>query len=376
MYQLVLKLLATVMTIILIDLAFQYGIWEPMAKPASHAGTSVRLKRALNDPHLKKIDFVTLGSSRPEYGIDHAALASAAQARGLVHADLSMPGTHWMTIGILGKWLARHHPEIRGGVIALSIPAFTNPGNGSYELGIVYPFHSISDLPWMAKHIPFNRNGAESWGVWSGLFAWREDIRDYVVSPRHRNESIQWFKENKTWEILFHNPESTGDMCAFGLDSLDACDRIEASQSKQAEGLRNQCRQLRNAAKNPADYDVLRQRPALPPSLSEVRRLVRAQLKKMKWSTPPVIVLMPVPTIWTEHASPKGLHDWAVSVLQPLVASGDIRLIDGTDFFNHNGSTDCHAFFDFYHQNAHGREAFSRWLLPQIETDLYQAPSD
>ena len=113
-------LIAPLALLVLLELVFRLGLWEPMAKPTSHAGTSVRLKRMLLDAQLARIDFVTLGSSRPELGIDHHGVAEAARQEGFIHANLSMPGVHWMSIGILTDWLQRHHPEIRGGIIALS----------------------------------------------------------------------------------------------------------------------------------------------------------------------------------------------------------------------------------------------------------------
>ena len=73
-----LTLLAPFALLLAIESLFHTRLWERHAQPASHAGTSVRLKRALHDPVAKHIDFVTLGSSRPEYGIDHAALAARA----------------------------------------------------------------------------------------------------------------------------------------------------------------------------------------------------------------------------------------------------------------------------------------------------------
>ncbi|HET6546711.1 MAG TPA: hypothetical protein VFG55_08205, partial [Rhodanobacteraceae bacterium] len=200
----ILRLLAPLVLVLLVEAVFQAGVWEPLAKPASHAGTSVRLERALLDPAVPRIDFVTLGSSRPEYGIDHAMLAAEAKRRGLVHANLSMPGSHWMTVGILTRWLARHHPEVRGGIIALSIQDLQYPGNGSYELGIVYPFHRLSDIPWMAEHVPFAREDIESWGTWSALFGWREDIRDFITNPSRRLSSLRWWaKHRSTSSTLF-----------------------------------------------------------------------------------------------------------------------------------------------------------------------------
>lgn len=372
MRRLIIKLLAALVLIVLVELAFQAGIWEPLATPASHAGTSVRLKRALNDPANARIDFVTLGSSRPEYGLDHAMIAAAAQRHGFVHANLSLAGSHWMTIGVLTRWLAREHAEIRGGVIALSIADLLYAGNGSYELGIVYPFHRLRDIPWMARHVPFERDDMESWGALSALFAWRTDIRDFVAHPQRRFDSLSWYAANNPTRKLFANPEPHGDMCAFGLDSLSACDRVAASATAQARRLEGQCKViLQTVAQRDGQEAQLHESPQID-ALRETGPLVQRQLRAIAWTEPPVVLLMPVPRIWTDHALPPSLHARALAILQPLVDEGRIRLIDATGFFDHDADGGCASFLDFYHQNAQGRERFTRWLLPQLERMLYR----
>lgn len=358
-------LLAPIALVLLLEVAFEWGVWEPLAAPASHAGTSVRLKRALLDPAIPRIDYVTLGSSRPEYGIDHALLAEEAEREGRVHANLSMPGSHWMTIGVLSNWLQREHPEIRGGIIALSIQDLFYPGNGDYELGIVEPFRSLSDLDWIAAHVPFKLGDSASYGTYSALFAWRSDIQDYVRHPFQRRKSIKWFKENRSSAaVLFGNAESKGDMCAFGLSSLAACDKVDASADPAHAGLKRQCAELRASAVNRPDLRAAMREGALLPFLQQTRDLAQQQLRAMRWPEPPLVVLMPVPKLWARDVLGSGLREWALSVLQPLVAEGRIRLVDATEFFD--GGAECEAFFDFYHQNALGRERFTRWLLPRI----------
>ncbi|GAA0713664.1 hypothetical protein [Dokdonella soli] len=367
-----LKLLAASALIVMAEAAFQAGIWEPLAKPDSHAGTSVRLKRALTDPTVRRIDYVTLGSSRPEYGIDHALLAATAQQSGHVHADLTMPGSHWMTIGILTRWLQREHPEVRGGIVALSIADLAYPGNGNYELGIVYPFRDIGDIPWIAQHVPFERSDVESYGAYSALFGWRQDVRDFIAAPRQRRVSLNWFAQLPTSTMLFSNPESHGDMCAFGLDRLSACDRVDASTDPQHDGLKRQCKELRGMASGRSDFRLSQQ--PLSVSMQKTRDIVQAQLRATQWPEPPLVVLMPVPGIWTRDVLGIGLHDWALAILQPLADEGRIHLVDATGFFDRDGDAGCSAFFDFYHQNAEGRERFTRWLLPQVESMLYANP--
>ncbi|HEU4663243.1 MAG TPA: hypothetical protein VFS55_04365, partial [Dokdonella sp.] len=244
-----LVLSAPLALVLAVEALFLAGVWEPLAEPRSHAGTSVRLKRALRDPGVGRIDYVTLGSSRPEYGIDHELLAAQAARRGRAHADLTMPGTHWTSVGVLVRWLEREHPEVRGGVIALSVQDLAFTYNGYYELGILQPFRRVDDLGWIAARIPFAMHDVASYGVVSALFAWRDDVRAFVADPALRRERIAWQDAHAdAHHILFGNPESHGDMCAWGVDSLAACDRLEATSGDGDAGLRRQCRELRERA--------------------------------------------------------------------------------------------------------------------------------
>lgn len=368
-----LTLLAPFALLLAVESAFHTRLWERHAQPSSHAGTSVRLKRALRDPAARRIDFVTLGSSRPEYGIDHAAWAARAQERGLVHANLGMPGSHWMTIGVLTRWLAREHPEIRGGVIGVAIQDFTYAGNGAYELGIVQPFRTLADTPWIARHVPFDVHDLSTWGVYSSMAEWRNDLREYLQNPSKRRESISWFRHNVTpRRTLFENPESRGDMCASGLASLSACDAIEATTGDADAGLRRQCAELRGMAKSRPDYDAMLHGADIPAPLARARDLVREQLRAIAWREPPVVVLMPVPALWTRDVLGKGQHEWALHVLQPLLDEGRIRVLDATGLLA-GDATECADFFDFYHQNAGGRERLDAWLRPRLETLLFDA---
>jgi hypothetical protein len=369
-----LVLSAPIALLLLLEALFAAGVWEPLAQPASHAGTSVRLKRALQDSALPRLDYVTLGSSRPAYGLDHALLAAAAEGSGRVHANLSMPGSHWSTIGIVSRWLERHRPDVRGGIIALSVQDLQYANNGSYELGILQPFRRIGDTPWIAERIPVKRDDLESYAVWSALFGWRDDIREFARAPHRRLASIQWYAAHRTSPLaLFDNPVSDGDMCAFGIDTLDACDRVDASTDPRRDSLGRQCRELRSRAAGRIDVGAGMRQSSLPPSMLRARDLVRSQLRGMRWPVAPVVVLMPMPPLWQRDVLGPGQHEWALAVLQPLVDEGHIQLVDATDFFAGEAGGGCSAFFDFYHQNAAGRERLTRWLVPQLQHMLYRA---
>lgn len=357
-------LLAPLLLVGLAEAAFRCGVWEPLAARDSHAGTSVGVKRAARA--LPQIDVVTLGSSRPVYGIDHARLAEAAAAHGLAHVNLSMPGSHWMTVGILGRWLARERPPLRGGVIALSVQDFAFAGNGSYELDIVRPFATLADTGWIAAHVPLRIDQVATYGTYSALFGWREDVRDWVRNPGARRRAVR----NVPDDLLRRSPSAPEDLCRYDLDLERACAAI-AETSAADDELRRQCTFLTDTLAGYPDYAALGGRAELPAFMALTRDLVQGQLRALDWARPPVVVLMPMPPMWRSQPSGRGLHRWARAVLAPLDAAGEIRLIDATAFFDDAERGGCGQFRDFYHQNDDGRRRLTDWLLPQIEAHLY-----
>jgi len=63
---------------------------------------------------------------------------------------------------------------------------------------------------------------------------------------------------------------------------------------------------------------------------------------------------------------PQGAHEWALSVLRPLVEERKIRLVDYTDMFTDDAS-ECSAFFDLYHNNVAGRQRVMERLAPVVD---------
>jgi hypothetical protein len=370
-----LKFLIPLLLVACFDLLFQFGAWEPLASPESHAGMSISKKRALADPAFAHIDFVTLGSSRPVYGIDHEQFAAAAADRGYTYANLSVPGTHWMSLGVFIDWLTRHHPEIRGGVIALSVQDFLAPGNGTYELGITYPFRTLGEAGAMAQHVPFNWHDPATYGLYSGLFAYHEDVLDAVMHPQHRKELLHYFHALTPQNVLSGNADEKGNTCAAPVETLSDCAAIAAAGNAANTPIPAQCKQLQGAAKGRYDLQPYLDGQPLALPLRQARDLIRAQLHAVAWPAPPVVILMPMPSVWQTDVMPSGAHEWALSVLAPLVADGTIRLLDYTDIFKQR-DTECAAFFDLYHTNVTGRARLMQQLLPELEHSLLESTTD
>lgn len=348
-----------------LELAFRLGAWEPLAARDSHAGTSIRARRAL-EAHTGRIDYITLGSSRAEYGFDHALIHAHAKARGQVHLNLSQPGSHWLSIATISAWVKERHPELKGGVIGLSYLDFQYPVNGTYELGIAQPFRPVlAQTPLLNRQ--FDRNDLSSYGAWSALFAYRQDIRSLLGNPGRRLRTNAWYTENKPWRFD-ENPETGRDVCGLPWQSIPEC--LAATPDTDAgRTLQASCRTFAPTGAR-ADWSNLG--PDLPADRAETERLIRQAIRDLDWPQPPVIVLLPTTHHWRESLAPIGADAWALRLLQPLADAGEIVLIDRTRDFDVDGKTRCDVFIDLHHQNGIGATELTQALLPELDARLYR----
>jgi hypothetical protein len=239
----------------------------------------------------------------------------------------------------------------------------------------VYPFRGLGDTAEMAQHVPFDVHDPATYGLYSGLFAYHEDVQDLLEHPFHRNTLLKYFRALTPRHVLAENTDETRNMCASPVQSLADCAELSRLKTGVDSRLIPQCQQLQGAASGRFDLQPYLDGQAPPERLQQARDLIRAQLRDIDWPTPPLIVLMPVPTIWTRDVMPAGAHEWALSVLRPLVDERRIRLVDYTDIFADGAdASECSAFFDLYHNNVDGRKHVMEKLTPELE-DLFQLPA-
>ena len=360
------RILLPLLALLLLEALFRGDLWERMTAPDSHAGTSIRLKQALA-AESRPIQFVTLGSSRAVYGLDHARIAALAAKHQSVQANLSMPGAHWMTIMTVIDWLKIQRPEVQGGVIALSITDMQNVGNGNYELAIVRPFQGmLGNLGDAANR--FEWHDPSSYGSVSALFQYRGDIQNALRHPLDRLRTVSWFSQFGQHK-LFDGPRQAVDACDMPWDNLAHC-AAYAGDDDAKRTIANQCRGFANAAGQGGDWRGFASGD-LPPILQDLLDLRQKQLRSIGWTKPPIVILMPTTHHWKKELAPLGAREWAHRILDPLAQEGSIKLLDYTDFFDRDGQTRCDVFWDLYHQNQKGITELTDALLPELERALY-----
>jgi hypothetical protein len=360
-----------VFILLLLEVAFRMGVWEPFAKPDSNAGIAIRVKQSVKALGPEKIDFVTIGDSRAVYGIDHERVATLAKSNGLTHINASMPGTHWMSTELMIRWLQAQAPNLKGAIIATNVASFSYNGNGFYELGIATPLASVSDVNWMSLHVPFEQKNLATYGSYLALFQYREDIADLLKNPVARIKNVASSRQQLTGGApLFQSQKVQANICATPTSSIKTCAAAPVSEANSA--LIASCKSFVSVSENQVDFREFNNANKWP-HLAEVKRIRQKQLSSLGMSKPPLVVLMPIPKVWREELLPKGGEEWTLSILRPLAEQGVIELLDYTQFFDSPYGSDCAAFWDLYHQNADGQQKLTDSLLPQIEKYLYKA---
>lgn len=360
------RILLPLLSILVLEGVFRSNFWERFAAPDSHAGTSIRVKQAVH-AEPRKIDFVTLGSSRAVYGLDHARIAPLAERHGKVHANLSMPGAHWMSVIAVIDWLRSERPEVQGGIIALSVADMNYASNGSYELAIVRPFQSLLSDNGSATQ-RFDWKDPTSFGSVSALYQYRGDVQDALRHPVQRGKTIEWFASFGK-HALFDGPRQKIDTCAMPWNTLAACAAHTPIDDNERHVVQICQGSVANSGKG-GDWTVFNP-AALPLERQQLRDQRQSELRAIGWKKPPLIILLPITHHWSRELMPAGARTWAHTVLDPLAAEGKIRLLDYSDFFDVDGVTRCDVFWDIYHQNEKGLTELTDALLPEIERYLH-----
>lgn len=358
----------------LLEFAFRYGVWDGIVKPDSYAGTIVGIKKAVESLGPDRVDFITIGDSIAESGISHEQVAATAGKYGFTHAYVGTGGMHWMSIEFMIRWMKEQSPRLQNAVIATNVNSFRFAGNGSYELAIAAPLARPWNTPLMQQSVEFKRDDIRTYGVYSALFQYRDDLRDLVESPIQRVREIRWTRrQGLNNKVIFHTIPIARNVCRVPLASIQTCAKANSTIADDAN-LINQCRGELPRVAQQVDYRS-HDDPTRWPHLIELKKLRQQQLRDLPLKRPIMVVLMPVPKITRESILPIGMHEWVLAVLQPLVTEGVIELHDYTillDGDGSNGGIECTAFHDLYHLNSVGQKQLTNRLLPILEDHVYR----
>ena len=349
-----------------VDLMFQLGGYNRLASRDSHSGTTLRALNALNLRGPNQIDTVTIGSSVAVYGLDHARIAAAALAHGNQHVSLALPGSALLTFRQLAQWLPKKAPKVHGGLMVLAPGDFQSLGNGSYELAIVAPMKSLGDGLWWQEHVPFDRASLDTYGLFSGLALFRNDLQQLIAHPLKRRSELRWWREHlRQSDYLSTQTAFDGNLCEIDLTSSDSClaaTKPAMMPTAEFQAVQQTCQMLKAQALNVADWTNAANVPA---ETRRVQSLRRGLISELGWQNRAVVLVLPMHPMW-ETTRVKGAGALMAEIYQPLAASGSVRVLNYQHIFEEAGVPSCEVFHDMYHLNRLGQKIVTDKLLPEL----------
>jgi len=355
-------LLFLVLAILAIEILIRIGAYEPIASPDSHAGITVKLKRAVSAFGKEKINVVTMGDSRAVQGFDNRLIYTGAKKFGLNHVRLSMPGSHFLTFETLAAWSVADLPALRGIVLAVSPDIFGKLGNGAYELSEVLPLRNSTSIRAMMHHVPFKRSDLRTYTPFYSVAGYRTDIQQLLAAPRDRLKSVRQSRQESPLSFLAYDARESSDICAVATSDPAAC--LQELQRRGAEipekaraGLSSLCQ------------GAMRKRKIRAPG-SDEQELIRewtAFLRGLSRKVRVMVVLLPDHSEFVEHMYPPNAAYVANAVLGALDREGAIRLVDLSDLIVRQPAAECRFFMDGRHLNSQGKQVLTGALLPELE---------
>jgi hypothetical protein len=363
-----------------IDTCFQLGGYSRLASRNSHSGTTLRTLNAMNLQGLREAlparadspassvdgrrDTVTIGSSVAVYGLDHARIAAAARQSGHQHSNLSLPGSALLTFRQWASWLPVHAPKVHGGLIVMAPGDVQALGNGSYELAIVAPLKSLADGLWWHEHVPFARDNLETYGLFSGLALYRNDLQQLIAHPWQRRFELRWWRTH----LRESNSLSTqfafdGDLCGIDLSSTEACiaaPRPDTMPEAEFQAVQGVCQTIKATSINVPDWTH-----STPPEVKRVQTLRREIINSLGWRERTLVLVLPMHPLWRSSYA-KGAQAALTNTYAAQVASGAVRYLDYQNVFDDAGVPACKVFHDMYHLNRLGQSIVTDKLLPEM----------
>ena len=364
------KVYVPLLMILAIEFLFRYGLWENLVSPNSHSGTSIRAREAISH-QPGKINYVTIGNSIPESGLDHQIIYEFAKLNGFTHVNLCMPGSHLLTVRKLTQWLSQNIPDLHGVVIGLSFRDIFFSFNGYYEINIITPFMAIGDEYWIAKQIPVKLNKLQSFGIFSNLISSREDIKEFISDPINRYHDLAAIKTNNLNTLTTNFSNKCNSVCSIDRSSYNSCLKSINTIKNMNHSTPNiytveaQCRKFLNEDRTEINYKNILQKP-----LSQERMLVKNSwqlaLRSSEFKSIPLFILMPTINISSSTKDDQAKYTWAIDILKPLDEAGDIILKDFTFLFQ--GNNECEYFEDLVHLNVKGRDELMKSITPILKS--------
>lgn len=359
-----LPLVILMVLLLLIEALLRAGWYDRIVSPLSFMGNTLKRLEAFEKFGMERIDWVTLGDSKMDWGIDHGLLRAARAEDDINHLRFSMPGSNFLSTHSMAEWSLDHLPQLQGILLGLYEHEFIALGNTKKEFKITWPFKEY----WRLGQFKYfkKRHMSKLWLSQWAFYNYAGDIKNWLSNPlkrqrMHENRDSQWLKE---LDFLRDMP---GNLCHFDLSSLATC--IDSASHFKAT---NQVPETavspyRKCANPKAKKRLMRQQYAtktidLAPHLTKWRYLFDRILQRQKQLT---LLLLPENEFFAYMSKPSNTHELVDGLIKEYQDNPHFKVIDLRDLFAHEQQ--CLYFRDTLHFNNKGIQRVTQALIAALK---------
>lgn len=361
-------LVVLLVLMLLIEVLLRFGWYDQWVKPKSFLGNALHRMEAIEQVGLDQIDWITVGDSRFDWGLDHGALAAAQQQLQLEHVRMSFESSKFPAIQATTEWSLQHMPNLKGVMLGMTENNFAHYVVLDKQYKVAWPFKEQMDLE-TYQPLSDGQDG-QQWLLQTAWMTYFDDIKAFIKNPLKRFQELKR-KPNQT-ELLGFKREMDLNLCAYPLKTLKDCiNSTKVVNMKRRENAGFKLTNLACGTQQAIDRAVTNRpmyREPEPDMLIENwTGLIQSVLDQGKLFT---LVLLPEHETHQYIIKPANASIIATKVQLNFKDSPNFKVIDLRNLFA--DQQQCRFFADPLHLNDSGIDRVTQALLQQMSSDEYR----
>ncbi len=204
------------------EIMLRVGWYDKWVKPESFLGDVTYRLKAIESQGLDQINWITVGDSRVDWGINHQHVAALRQKQGLVHTRMSFGSANFVSIQTTIDWSMANMSSLQGVMLGISENGFAHYSYMNKQYKVAWPFKAFMDFDNYRPLHPYDEWLRHFYSLaWVTYFA---DIKAFINNPKFRFNRIRYANRKGSIDaILNFKKEVKDDLCAHPLKTIDDC---------------------------------------------------------------------------------------------------------------------------------------------------------